>query len=208
MHTSLLVSKLSINNCCHLLLLLVPQVVRMVNASTGVISTVAGTGQAGFSGDGGPAVAAALDFPAGLAFDAQGRLLIADMNNAVLRRVDTRTGIISTVAGTPQSPGFSGDGQPATSAQLSSPADVAVDAGGNVLVADSDNNRVRRVDAATGVISTIAGTGEAGFAGDGGAPALQAQFDAPQGLALRPDRPGFIYVADARNQRVRLLQCE
>jgi DNA-binding beta-propeller fold protein YncE len=177
------------------------QVVRMVNASTGIISTVAGTGEAGFSGDGGPATKAALDFPAGMAFDAQGRLLIADMNNHVVRRLGT-DGIISTFAGTPGSAGFGGDGAAATSAQLSSPADLSVDAEGGVIIADSDNNKIRRIDAA-GVISTIAGS-SAGYGGDGG-PALQAQFDAPQGVAVRPD--GAIYVADAKNQRVRLLQC-
>jgi DNA-binding beta-propeller fold protein YncE len=173
----------------------------MVNTSTGIISTVAGTGEAGFSGDGGAATKAALDFPAGLAFDAQGRLLIADMNNHVVRRVGT-DGIIGTFAGTAGSAGFSGDGAAATSAQLSSPADLSVDAEGGVVIADSDNNKIRRIDAA-GVITTIAGS-SAGYGGDGG-PALQAQFDAPQGVAVRPD--GAIYVADAKNQRVRLLQC-
>lgn len=174
----------------------------MVNASTGIISTVAGTGEAGFSGDGGPAAKAALDFPAGLAVDVQGRLLIADMNNHVIRRV-AADGSISTVAGTLRSAGFSGDGKPATAAQLSSPADITVGRDGSLIIADSDNHRIRRIDS-TGVITTIAGSGDAGFAGDGGA-AVQAQLDAPQGVAVRPD--GSIYVADARNQRVRLLQC-
>jgi DNA-binding beta-propeller fold protein YncE len=125
------------------------------------------------------------------------------MNNHVIRRVDT-DGSISTVAGTPKTSGFSGDGKAATSAQLASPADITVVAAdGSMIIADSDNHRIRRIDAA-GVITTIAGSGEAGYAGDG-ASALQAQFDAPQGVAMRPD--GSIYVADARNQRVRLLQC-
>lgn len=163
-------------------------VVRMVNASSGVITTVAGqAGQAGFEGDGGLATQALLNFPSSVAFDSAGRLLIADMNNHVVRRVE-RGGVISTVAGTPGVSGFEGDGGAATAAQLSSPADIAVDAAGNLLVADADNNRVRRVDATSGVITTIA-----------------SDLNAPQGLAVRPD--GAIYVADARSQRVVILQC-
>lgn len=182
--------------------------VRLVNAKSGVISTVAGSGKAGYSGDGGPATKATLDFPAGLALDSQGRLLIADMNNRVIRRVTfpTATGnsTIETVAGTPGFEGFSGDGKEATSAQLSSPADVAVDAAGNILIVDSDNHRIRRVDATTGIITTIAGSGNQGFSGDSGA-ALAADFNAPQGLTVGAN--GAIYVADAMNQRVRLLHC-
>jgi DNA-binding beta-propeller fold protein YncE len=183
--------------------------VRLVNAK-GVISTVAGSGEAGYSGDGGPATEATLDFPAGLALDSQGRLLIADMNNHVIRRVafpaDAASGssTIEIVAGTPGYEGSSGDGEDATSAQLSSPADVAVDAAGNILIIDSDNHRIRRVDAQTGIITTIAGTGNQGFSGNNGA-ALAADFNAPQGVTVGPN--GAIYVADAMNQRVRLLHC-
>jgi DNA-binding beta-propeller fold protein YncE len=186
--------------------------VRLVHPKSDVINTVAGSGEAGFSGDGGPATNATLGFPAGLALDPQGRLLIADMNNHVIRRVTfpagsasgAYAGMIETIAGTPGSEGFSGDGQEATSAQLSSPADVAVDAAGNVLIVDSDNHRIRRVDAATGIITTIAGSGQEGSSGDHGA-ALAAGFSAPQGVTVGPN--GDIYVADTMNQRVRLLRC-
>ncbi len=139
--------------------------VRRVDAVTGVISTVAGTGTAGFSGDGGPATAAKIGSPARLAVDAAGNLYFDDA--ARVRRVDAVTGVITTVAGTGTA-GFSGDGGPATAAQLGGAAGIAVDRAGNVFIADG-NRRVRRVDAATGVITTVAGSGATGdFVGEGG----------------------------------------
>ena len=167
--------------------------------TAGVISTIAGTGQSGFSGDGGPATDAALSYLRGVAVDAAGNVYVADERNQRVRRIDT-AGVISTIAGTGQS-GFSGDGGPATDAQLFYPAGVAVDAAGNVYVADELNQRVRRIDTA-GVISTIAGTGEEGFGGDGG-PATEAQLNYPTGVAV--DAAGNVYVTDERNHRVRRI---
>jgi len=162
----------------------------------GIISTVAGTGQEGFSGDGGPAVRAQISGPAGVAVDTAGNLYIADKNNRRVRRV-TPAGIIDTVAGN-GSGDFSGDGGPATSAGMT-PSAVAVDRAGNLYI--SGNGRVRKVTP-DGVINTIAGTGTPGFSGDGG-PATEAQFSGPNGLAV--DAAGNIYIADEGNHRIRKL---
>ncbi len=115
-------------------------------AAAGDISTVAGTGTGGFGGDGGPATSAQLNFPTGVAVDSSGNLFIADTGNDRIRKVDT-SGNISTVAGT-GTPGFSGDGGPATSAQLNFPAGIAVDSSGNLFIADAENHRIRKVEAA------------------------------------------------------------
>jgi hypothetical protein len=140
--------------------------VRRVDGETGIISTVAGIGEAGFSGDGGPAMAAQLDNPIGVGVDASGTVFIADEFNARVRRIDGTTGIITTVAGTGTAGGC-GDGQAATTAQLDHPTGVALDGSGNLFIADRDTERIRRVDGATGIITTVAGTGAAGFCGDG-----------------------------------------
>ena len=140
--------------------------VRRVSARTGVITTVAGNHLEGFSGDGGPATSAKLGSSLrGLAVGAGGDLLIADTFNNRIRRVAAGTGVITTVAGTGK-PGFSGDGGPGTSARLKFPFGVAVDGGGNVYIADTFNFFVRRLDAASGVITTVAGSGEEDFFGD------------------------------------------
>jgi len=165
----------------------------------GVLTTVAGTGVQGFSGDNGPATAAELDSPAGLAVDAAGNLYIADTHNHRVRKLSAATGTISTVAGT-GTPGFSGDGGLATAAQLALPTALALDSSGNLYVADTNNHRVRRIDAATGLISTVAGNGVEAFAGDGGA-ATAASIDSPNGLAF--DSAGNLYLADTHNGRVR-----
>ena len=133
--------------------------------SAGTISTIAGTGERGFGGDGGPAGGAQLDWPYGVATDAAGNLYITDTQNDRIRKVDS-AGTISTIAGTGER-GFGGDGGPAVQAQLQSPNGVALDGAGNLYIADTRNNRIRKVDSA-GTISTIAGTGERGFGGDGG----------------------------------------
>lgn len=164
-----------------------------------IISTAAGTGAAGFSGDGGPAPSATLSFPAGLATDAQGAFYIADSSNHRIRRVGT-DGVISTVAGTGTA-GFSGDGNAATSAQLSSPQGVWVDSAGTLYIADTYNQRIRKVNSA-GIISTIAGNGGQGFAGDGGA-ATSASFNLP--MSVTDDGKGNLYVADLMNQRIRKI---
>jgi uncharacterized protein (TIGR03437 family) len=162
----------------------------------GTISTVAGSGS-GFSGDGGPAAAARLNWPLGVALDAGGNLYIADQNNYRIRRVDAR-GVITTVAGNGVA-GFGGDGGPATAAALNYPNGISLDAAGNLYIADSDNDRVRKVDAA-GTITTVAGSGRAGFSGDGG-PATVAALNNPSGVAV--DAWGNLYVADHGNDRVR-----
>ena len=170
--------------------------VRKVDGS-GTITTVAGTGTAGFSGDGGPATSAELDHPVGVAVDGSGNLYIADYDNNVVRKVNG-SGTITTIAGTGTF-GFSGDGGPATSAELSSTAGVALDGSGNLYIADEDNSRVRKVDG-SGTITTVAGTGTAGFSGDGG-PATSAELNFPGGVAV--DGSGNLYIADAINHRVR-----
>ena len=174
--------------------------VRVVDAASGVISTLAGIGEAGFSGDGGPASSATLNNPASVTLDADDNLFISDRSNGRVRRVDAATGIITTVAGTGDR-GFSGDGGLATGAGLD-PVDVAVDRAGNLLIADSSNHRVRRVDAATGVMATVAGTGEDGHSGDGGL-ATSAILGFPQGVAI--DGNGNLLVADGRSHRIRMV---
>jgi sugar lactone lactonase YvrE len=170
--------------------------IRKVTAP-GVITTVAGTGAAGFSGDGGTATAARLFFPAGVAVDSAGNLYIADTSNSRIRKV-TAAGVISTLAGT-GSYGSSGDGGAATAAQISYPRGVAVDGAGNLYIADVNGHRIRKVTPA-GVISTLAGTGSAGYSGDGGA-ATAAQLNYPGGVAV--DSAGNLYIADSYNFRVR-----
>lgn len=221
-----------------------------------IIETVAGNGEPGYTGDGGPARAASLNEPKGLCVDQAGNLYIADSENHVVRRVDLRTGVITTVAGVstagttepiPSPPAAeasvtededpfadvsgdatkaysqvtdhsgtvryvtggrltvehdSGDGGPARRARLNFPSAVAVDRFGNLYIADTMNHRVRRVDATTGVITTIAGTGQARYSGDGG-PADLAALNEPTGLAVRDEA---LYIADQSNNRIRRVQ--
>jgi uncharacterized protein (TIGR03437 family) len=162
----------------------------------GTITTVAGNGTPGFSGDGGPATSAQLNAPYGITLDAAGNLYISDTGNSRIRRVSG--GIITTIAGN-GTMGYSGDGGPAASASLNQPLSVTLDAAGNYYIADTDNNRVRKVSAA-GVITTVAGNGIAGFSGDGGS-ATGAELDFPGAVAL--DAAGALYIADAFNGRVR-----
>jgi streptogramin lyase len=173
--------------------------VRKVAAGTGVITTVAGTGTWDFSGDGGRATEAALRSPSGVAVDAAGNLFIADTSNNRVRRVDARTGRITTVAGTGIS-GYGGDGGPAVGADLLAPYRVAVDAAGNLYITDSGNLRVRKVDAVSGTITTVAGTGSRGYGGDNG-PATDALLAGPGAVAL--DAAGNLFIVDPGNQRVR-----
>lgn len=164
----------------------------------GTITTIAGT-VAGFGGDGGPATAAALRNPQGVAVDAAGQLVLADTNNERIRRVDA-TGTITTIAGNGTF-GFGGDGGEATAAQLKNPFDTAMDAQGRLYIADTLNHRIRRVEL-DGTITTVAGTGQPGFAGDGG-PATAAQLNEPGGVAL--DGQGRLYIADTVNDRIRMV---
>ena len=171
--------------------------VRKVDAS-GQVSTIAGSGLPGFSGDGGPATSARLgDRVEGLAVDTEGNIYIADTGNYRIRRVD-RSGIISTIAGTGTFR-TGGDGGPAKIAGLTAIGGLAVDAAGNLYVADTWDDRVRRIDA-NGIISTVAGTGDAGRSGDFG-PAIEARLDKPEGVAVGP--VGNIYIADTDNHVVR-----
>lgn len=170
-------------------------VIREILKSGGTIVTVAGTGIAGFSGDGSTATAAQLDTPTGIALDPFGNLYIADSHNHRIREVVN--GTITTAAGTGTS-GFSGDGGQAAAAQLALPTAVAIDRNGRLLVADTNNQRIRSV--VNGIITTIAGNGEELFAGDGGA-AIAASLDQPTGLAVDPS--GNLYIADKRNHRIR-----
>lgn len=175
--------------------------VRKVNLSTGIITTVAGTGVAGYSGDRGAAISATLHAPAGIAVNAAGDLFIADTENSVIRRVNVLSGTIATVVGNGTS-GYSGDGGDALQAELQNPQGVAVDPRGRLYIADTGNSVVRTVDPVTGLITTVAGNGTAGFAGDGGA-AVNAELNAPAAVAT--DAAGNLYIADTGNARVRKL---
>jgi sugar lactone lactonase YvrE len=163
----------------------------------GTITTFAGTGAAGYTGDNGPAVSAALNKPSALAIDSANNLYILDTNNSVVREVST-AGTITTVAGN-GAVGYSGDGGAATSASLNLPYGLSIDSSGNLYIADSGNNVVREVSTA-GVITTIIGDGTPGFSGDGG-PGVSASLSNPLGLAL--DSQGNLYVSDEGNQRLR-----
>jgi hypothetical protein len=176
--------------------------IRKVDTS-GIITTVAGNGYGsgvgtgGYSGDGGMATSAELFYPVSVAVDNTGNLYIADFQNNVIRKVNT-SGIITTVAGTGVA-GFSGEGGAATAAKLSTPSHVAVDTIGNLYISDIGNNRIRKVNT-LGIINAIAGSGIAGFSGDGGNP-LSARLNHAQGLYI--DGTGTVYIADENNSRIR-----
>jgi trimeric autotransporter adhesin len=176
--------------------------IRRVAAGSGIITTVAGNGSLGFSGDGGAATAAGLSYPIGVALDSAGNLYIADFSNHRIRKVAAGSGIITTVAGN-GSPGFSGDGGAATAAALYWPGDVALDSAGNLYIAEEGNNRIRRVATGSGIITTVAGNGSQGFSGDGGA-ATAAALSHVHGVALDP--AGNLYVADSGNNRIRKVE--
>ncbi|WP_327096108.1 hypothetical protein OIE68_40220 [Nocardia vinacea] len=176
---------------------LVNQRVRRVDPA-GVITTVAGTGTAGYNGDNQPAINAKLNEPNGVAVDGAGNLYIADLINQRVRRVDHATGVITTVAGT-GTQGYNGDNQPAIHAELYLPRNVAVDGAGNLYIGDEVNDRVRRVDPA-GVITTVAGCGTQGYNGDN-QPAISTILDGPCGVAV--EGAGNLYIADRGDQRAR-----
>jgi sugar lactone lactonase YvrE len=170
--------------------------IREVSAATGVITTIAGTGTAGFSGDGGAATSANINQPYGIAIDASGNVYFADYNNCRIREISS-SGTISTVAGNGTC-GYSGDGGSATSAELYTPTDVALDGAGNLYIVDYQNSRIRKVTSASGVITTVAGGAGVGFAGDGGA-ATSAKLYYPLGVTVDPS--GNIFIAD--EERIR-----
>ncbi len=170
--------------------------VRKINTA-GIITSIAGNGTNGYSGDGGPATAAELSDIHSVAADDEGNVYIADFDNHVVRKVD-RAGIISTIAGN-GTPGYSGDGGAATAAELNNPTDIALDAAGNVYIADARSYTVRMVNA-QGIISTFAGTNVIGYGGDNG-PATAATFNLPHAVAI--DKSGNVYIADAGNNVIR-----
>jgi trimeric autotransporter adhesin len=169
-------------------------------AGNGDLSFGALPGQLRFSGDGGQAIQAQLDNPQGLAIDSSGSLFVSDSMNQRIRKISS-DGIISTIAGTGNI-GFGGDGGPALLARFSHPAAVSIDKLGNLYVADRENNRIRKIILASGVITTIAGNGVKGFSGDGG-PAIKASLNFPHGVFV--DDAGIVYIADTFNSRIRMV---
>jgi DNA-binding beta-propeller fold protein YncE len=163
-----------------------------------------GPGSGSFAGDGGPAIEARLSNPRGVVIDHAGNLYIADSSNDRVRRVDRQTGVISTVAGLGER-GFGGDGGPAGVAKFYFPHGIALDEAGNLYIADAGNHRVRKVEAQTGMVSTVAGTGNNQFYGDGG-PATAAGLSAPRGVAL--DASGTLFIADTQHGCIRAVDRE
>ncbi len=173
------------------------QRIRKINTS-GIITTIAGRGTAGYSGDNGPAINAELNYPTGLVIDSHGNLFIGDVENRIMRKIDT-LGTITTVAGTPGSMGFSGDGGPAINALLAGPGRMAIDRNDNIYFTDGSNYRIRKISTA-GIITTIAGTGINNHSGDGGL-ATAADLFAPGGMDI--DTLGNVYIAEYSGSRIR-----
>jgi hypothetical protein len=167
----------------------------------GMIQTVVGTGEDGYSGDGGQAIQARIGEAYGCAFDAKGNLYISDGRNHTIRRIDKATGVITTVAGSGRQ-GYSGDGGPATAATLNNLYSLQVATNGDIYIVDRLNAAIRKVDAGTGIITTVAGTGESGYGGDGG-PGIRAQLREPNDCFL--DGKGGLLIADVQDQRIRRL---
>ncbi len=173
--------------------------VRRVDGQTGIISTIAGNGQLGFSGDNALATNAMLQFPGHAVADSSGNIFITDSGNNRIRKIDTKTGVITTVIGNGQA-GFSGDNGPALQSSLNIPSKIVFDPMGNLLIADTANHRIRLFDVKTGIIKTIAGNGRAGFSGDGGSP-TEASLNSPKAITIAPG--GGIFIADTGNRRIR-----
>ena len=176
-------------------------VVRRVDRKTGVISTVAGTGQPGFSGDGGPAVKAQLNEPHSIGFDRAGDLYICDIKNHRIRKVDMQTGTISTFAGTGEKQPTP-DGAPIAGTPLNGPRALDFDREGNLWLALREGNAVFKLDLVAGVIHHVAGTGKQGFTGNGG-PAKDATLSGPKGLSIAPD--GKVWLADTESHSIRVI---
>jgi sugar lactone lactonase YvrE len=176
----------------------------IMDIASGIVRLLAGNGTMGFSGDGNSAISAAFNFPQGIAVDSRGNVYIADCNNHRIRRVNTSTSVVTTVAGTGVQ-GFSGDGEDAIRATLRRPSGVAVDNADNLYIADTGNQRIRRVAAATGTITTFAGNGTAGLSGDGAA-ALSASFRGPADIVI--DGGGNMYISDSANNRIRRIAAD
>lgn len=179
--------------------------IRKITASTGIITTVAGSATTGSGGDGGPATAAQLggvggpnSGVVGVAVDASGNIFIADGTNHRIRKVDASTGIITTICGSTS--GFSGDGSSSFTAQLNAPRGICVDAAGNLYIADAGNQRIRKISGLTGMITTVAGNGTGGYLGDN-VIATNTRINNPRGVTV--DAAGYIYIADMTNSRIR-----
>lgn len=168
-------------------------------AGAGEVTTIAGNGKAEYTGEGEPAREAGVGGPFGVAVGPDGALYICETTNHVVRRLDQTTGRLTTIAGTGRK-GYAGDGGPAIRALLNEPYEVRFDSGGRVYFVEMRNHVVRRLDAATGIISTVAGTGEKGFSGDGG-PATRARLSSPHSIAL--DSGDHVYICDIGNHRIR-----
>jgi sugar lactone lactonase YvrE len=173
--------------------------VRKVDVNTGIVTTIAGSGRSDFSGDGAIATAASLNSPQSVTIDTNGNIFIADTSNNRVRKIDANTNIITTIAGNGIA-GFDGDNEVATNASLDTPTSVTVDKQGNIFIADSGNNRIRRVDTTTSIITTVVGNGRSDFSGDGG-PAFQASLSFPIGIFL--DNKNNLLIADSFNNRIR-----
>lgn len=190
-----LIKQLSLTICLSLFL---------TSAHAAEVVTLAGNGTSGKSGDGGPAKAAQVGGPFGVVVGPDNGLYICETTTHVVRRIDPQTGIITTVAGSGEK-GYSGDGGPAKEAKLNEPYEVRFDADGNMYFVEMINNIVRKVDAKTGTISTVAGTGEKGFSGDGG-PATKATMNRPHSIAL--DFDNNLYICDIGNHRIRKVDLD
>jgi streptogramin lyase len=175
--------------------------IRRVDSSTGILTTVVGNGMKGFAGDGGPATSARIDEPYGLALDGENHLFFVDRLNRRVRRVDSKSGVINTLAGD-GSKTFSGDGGPATKAGLVEPNGIALDGKGRLFIADVGDHRVRVVDLATGIISTFAGTGKRVHEGDGG-PASKASIAGPRAVEVGPD--GTVWILEREGNSLRAV---
>ena len=175
-------------------------VIRRIDAATGIISTVAGTGEPGYGGDGGPGTEAQFREPNDCFLDGRGGLLIADVQDQRIRRLDLASGLISTFAGDGEKV-RSGDGRPATEASILGARAVCMDSAGNTYIAEREGNGIRKVDA-NGVMSTLAGTGEFGYGGDGG-PAFISTWGGPK--AIRCDHNGNVLVVDTENHAIRRI---
>lgn len=185
------------------------QRIRLLSADGSMLSTVAGSGEMGYGGDGGAPMAAKFHFPPGsnpppagtLALDAKGRLYVADTLNHAIRRIDFAADTIETVAGTGEA-GYGGDDGPGPAAKLNNPRDIEIGPDGRLYIADELNHRVRALDVESGVITTVAGNGRAEFSGDRG-PAVDAGLNRPTGVAF--DADGTLYISDSHNHRVRTV---
>ena len=175
--------------------------IRRMDARTGIITRICGTGEPGYAGDGGPALDAVINQPYGLAVDGNGDIYFAQRFDPAVRKIDGQTGSVSTVAGTGEF-GYSGDGGPGNGAMLKEPNDLFLDGRGGLLIADIQDQRIRRVALATGIITTFAGTGEKSREGDG-KPATEACLMGPRAVCM--DRQGNVYVAEREGNGVRRI---